>query len=191
MNSYYEVTTPAASEPIGFNDAELWCRGISSADTELVNSLITTATEEIEAATNQVLISRNISGFFTRLCESDYEEYSYVELKRSPLDAVSSVLVNGEILDSSNYVVKKQYGYSRILFFEDLELEDNLAYPIEVQFSAGFGDAAAIPQQLKVAIQQHVLYLYENRGDISPDSKQTFPFVTKSIIRKNRLATGL
>ena len=191
MNDYYEVTTAPTGNPVEFTDASQWARGISTVDTQLTNSLIDTATAQIEKATNKVFISRSISGFFARLRESDFERFDFVEIRRAPVTSVTSVEVNGNVVPTADYIIKNTVGYTRILFRNTLDLDEEMAYPIKVNFTAGYGNASQVPNDIKVAIQQYVLYLYENRGDVSTDKEQQFPLVTRQIIRKNRFANGL
>ena len=185
MEDFYEIKTVAANDPIGFGEASTWCRDIHTTDKSLVESLISTATELIEKAMNRVFVSRVFTSYFSSTCSSKFENYPFVEIRRSPLISVASIEINGSVLDSSNYVVKKSSSFSRILFITTLEpLNVDLAYPIEIEFTAGY---ATVPKSIITAIEQYVLFLYENRGDVATDGKVQFPLVTDRVVKQYKI----
>ena len=188
IQDFFELTTPPAEEPVTFTEAQNWCRDIDVADTDLVNELIITAREEIEKAMNRVFVQRSFTGKFSDYAFTNEEIHLFVELRRAPLISVTAVRVNGTALDSADYVVRVKHGFSRVLFPNiNRDIDDELAYPIEVDFTAGYGNAANVPKEFKTAIQQYVLFLYENRGDVDTDGSVSFPLVTKKIVRRNRI----
>ena len=181
---FYEITTPPATDPITFALAAAWGRDIESADTTLVESLITAVTELFQSMTNRILVTTLITGKFDNFCYSSYEVYPFIEIRRSPLISISEVRVNS--VASTDYELKETSGFARLLF-NPVPVLDVEAYPIEVDFSVGYGNAAAVPDDIKTALEQWVLFFYENRGDSSPDKKQTIPFVSKHILKKYRI----
>ena len=183
-NDFYTVTTPAANQPILFADADAWCRDIDAADTALVNTLIVAATKLIEDMTNRVYVQRTFTGEFQCLSESSYENFLYVQLRRAPLISVTTVKVNTVLVAGTEYIQKDTSSFSRMLFKTSQVLDTDYAYPIEVVFVAGY---ATVPDAIITAIQQLVLFWYENRGDVSPDRKQVIPFVVRSIINQYRI----
>ncbi len=185
----YEITIPPTNEPLLFSEASDWGRDINVADTTLVNSLISSATELFESMTNRVLVIRTFKGFFDNFSTSCFEPFQYIEIRRSPLILVTTVKINGVLLDSSKFLIKNKESFSRILFTETTDIleHDNFSYPIEVIFTAGF---EIIPESPITAIKQIVLYWYENRGDVSTDKEQTMPLVSKAIIKQYRIVNS-
>ena len=182
---FYTIKTAAANEPILFADADLWSRDIDAADTALENALISAATDFVEKSMNRVFVSRVYTANFQCSSSSEYEPFPYIELRRSPLISVASVKVNTVALTlTDDYVIKNTSSFSRILFTSSLSLDTDLAYPIEVEFTAGY---ATVPEEVKTAIKQLVLFWYENRGDVSTNKKQSVPFVTRAIIDQYRI----
>lgn len=184
MSDFYEITTPAVADPIAFAEAAAWCRDIDATDTTLVESLISAATILVESQTNRVLEVRTIKGSFDVLCTSAYESKEFVEIRRSPLVSIISVSVNGNALTSPDYILKKSSTFTRILFQDSHILDENLAYPIEIVFTAGY---AVVPKDLITALEQIVLFWYENRGDVSADKNQNLPAISRRIIKNNRI----
>jgi uncharacterized phiE125 gp8 family phage protein len=190
MSDFYELKTPPSGFPVDFTKTSQWCRDIDTTDTDLVNELIEASTDSIEKATNRVFIERTYTGKFSNTCISQFELYPYIEIRRSPLNSITNIKVNGDILDTEDYLLKESQGFSRILFLNSLDLDFELTYPIEVEFIAGYGDESTVPGNIKVAIQQYVLFLYENRGDVIPTGKNQFPLVTHKIVKKNRIVNS-
>lgn len=183
---YYEVTTPAASDPVLFAAAANWCRDIDATDTALVNSLIAAATDQIEMMTNRVFITRTYSGWFQNFKTSRYEPHCYLEVRKATLASVTSITINGTLVDSGDYIVKQKSGFSRILFPIPPTLLDDEAYPIEVEFIAGTA-VESVPDGIITAIQQLVLFWYENRGDIGTDGNVGIPLVVKALVKQYRI----
>lgn len=184
MSDFYEITVPAVTDPILFAKASAWCRDIDISDTELVNELISAATILVEKQTNRVLEVRTIKGNFDRLCTSIYENKEFVEIKRSPLISIISATVNGDILTSSQFILKKSSSYARILFNDSHILDEDLAYAIEIVFTVGY---ASVPKDLITALEQIVLFWYENRGDVSANDNANLPTIARRIIKNNRI----
>ena len=87
----------------------------------------------------------------------------------------------------TDFLTKDTSSYARLLFTEALAIADEVAYPIEVEFIAGYGAVVDVPEAIKTAIKQYVLFLYENRGDVAPDSKRGLPIEVETILRKYRI----
>lgn len=183
----YEVTSiPAVL--FDFDAGSEWCRDIQVVDKALVEGLISAATAYIENATNRILMERTFKGSFSGYQSSSYENYDFVEIRRSPLISVESITINGELLTSSDYIIKNNGLFSRILFASPITLDADLAYPIEIDFTAGYENSIiGVPDAITSAVKQLVLFWYENRGDVSTDAKQTIPFVVRPIIKQYRI----
>jgi uncharacterized phiE125 gp8 family phage protein len=188
ITDFYEITTPAAEDPVNFNTASEWCRDISTVDQTLVETLISAATKQCEKTTNRVFVSRTFTGKFVTTCVSPFEQNEYIELRRAPLISVTSVKVNGVALTVDvDYIIKESSSFSRILFLNSISPDADLGYPIEVEFVAGYGNQAAQPDWITTVIQQIVLFWYENRGDVSTDKKQVLPQVAIPILRQHKI----
>ena len=101
--------------------------------------------------------------------------------------SITSVKVNGVVLDSADYIIKEKSSFSRILFPSVESLDSDLAYPIEVEFVAGY---SSIPDNIITAVKQVVLFWYENRGDVSADDKESFPAVARKLLRQYRIVNS-
>ena len=183
IQDFYEIKTPASGDPVSFADFVVFGRDIDSNEQTLVESLISSATELIESVTNRVYSERVYVGYFDGASSSKYESHSFIQIRRAPLISVDSVTINSEIVSPTDYLVKQKDGFSRILFLENYVF-DNVAYPIEIEFTTGY---SPIPENIKTAIKQTVLFWYENRGDVSTDGELSLPRIVMSILRQYRI----
>lgn len=188
MSDFYEIKTAPVGSPVTFAKASEWCRDIDVADTTLVEALISAANDQAEKETNRVFVERTFTGKFDSACISNSESKEFVELRRAPLISVTSVKVNDVALTVDvDYIIKESSSFSRILFLTTQDPDSDLAYPIEVEFVAGYGDKDNQPDWITTVIQQIVLFWYENRGDVSTDKKQILPFVSKVILKQHKI----
>lgn len=184
----YDITTPPASDPISVSEAKDWARIRVAADDTLVASLITSVTLFGEKFTNRVFITRTIEGFFSGLEVSKFETVPFVTIRRSPLIAISVVEVfsGGSYVTFTDYQLKEMYGFSRILFENgifDASPDLNVPYPLKITFTAGYGVAASVPEDIKTALKAHLAFMYENRGDAIAEGKLSMPLETKAIYK--------
>jgi len=106
-----------------------------------------------------------------------WPENGIVEIPLPPLATVSAVTLyarddTATLLDPARFVVDLAGG--RIALRQSTILPPLLRVidAIQVAFTAGYGDATAVPQPLKTAILETVVFLYEHRGDAPADLPQ-------------------
>lgn len=190
MTDYYEITTAPATPPLTTSEAKEFLRVDNSADDALIEALVMAATNQGEKYTNRVFIERTITGFFSGFDFSQFERYPFITLRRAPLGVINSikVMLNDALEDipSADYQLKKSSGFARILFLVSISADD-VPYPVEVGFDIGYGKPGEVPDDIKTAIKQHVLFLYENRGDVQPEGGKGIPVEVKAIYGKYRI----
>ena len=187
MSDFYELVTAPIEQPLTFNTASKWCRDIHSEDADLVTALIKSATNLFESMSNRVFVTRSLTGKFPGVCSSNQESHPFVAIKRSPLIAISEIRTDGDVLDPTAYAIKESSSFARVWFLENLDLDVDTPYPIEIDFTAGYGLAASLPSEIITMLEQTILFWYENRGDVSTDEKQQIPFVAKQILKSIRI----
>lgn len=188
----YTVTTAAADDPISLEETKGFLR-IDAAITEddvLVQALIKAVVIDGEKFTNRCFVTRTFLGKFSGLDRSNQEAFPFIQIRRAPLGVISTVEVMlNEVLTTvpaADYELKDTSAFPRILFIETGNLSvDKVPYPLEVAFTAGYGDAKDVPDDIKTALLQHVLFLYENPGDVQAEGKLTMPAVTRAIYTGN------
>lgn len=189
-NDYYEITSPPSEEPVTLAEAKSWCKVETTEDDTLITALVKAARLTGEKYCNRTFVTTTFKGFYSALELTNCEKYPFVALRRAPLDTVTSVQLmvddSLEDVDSDDYFLKEKSSFSRILFSGSLN-GDDVAYPLEIVFTAGYGAASAVPEDIKTAIKQHILYLYENRGDVSPDGELPMPIEVRAMYSKYRI----
>ncbi len=193
---YYEQTTMIAPEdlPVSLEEAKLWMRidqDITMHD-PLITSLIVTATDFAIKATNRIFITTEFYGFYDCFKVSSVDLLNFIVIKRAPLISISAVeiAVDGTYTAFTDYFEKKTSGFTRLIFPNGWTGADSLTtigYPLRVTFSAGYGSAEDVPENIKTGIKQHVVFLKENVGDTSPDSKKGIPVEVNVAYKKYRI----
>ena len=187
---FYAITVAASGNPVTDNDALDFCRvDQNSPDEALVKALVTAATLQCENYTNRVFMERTYLGEFDALQVSQCELYPFIELRRGPFKSLTSITleIDGSPVAVTDVLTKDTPSYARLLFTEALASSDEVAYPLQVTFKAGYGNVAAVPEDIKTAIKQTVLFWYENRGDVAPDGNQGLPLVATTILHAYRI----
>lgn len=194
-DDFYTITTPATDDPISVKDTKLFLRidaGITE-DDALIQALIKAVVIDGEKFTNRCFVTRTFLGKFQQLETSKFERWPYIQIRRAPLIAVATVKVmfDGSLVTVStdDYAIKKSSAFSRILFHEtgNLDVDRDVPFPLEITFDAGYGDAKDVPEDIKIALKQHILFLYENRGDVDTEGKVTMPRITKALYQNYRI----
>ena len=166
---FYEVTDgPTGGALVTLQEFKDFAKIETDAENSFLQVMIDTAIEDLELWTNRWFLSRTAEGNFTRAKVSRYEAYPYVEVQKAPLLSVSQV----EVYDGTSfaaytdYKLKRKEGYSRIWLTQPFAFDIyDEPYPIKVTFVAGYGDAAAVPDAIKLAVLMYANWLYDNRGD--------------------------
>jgi uncharacterized phiE125 gp8 family phage protein len=189
VSDFYEITVPATEQPVKLEDVKNFCKVETTVDDALLTTLIEAAVDQLEAFTNRVFVERTFVGKFNCLRTSKYESYPFLELRRAPLKSVTgmTVEIDGSKDAFTDFLVKEESSFARLLITEDTGVLDDVAYPIEVTFVAGYGTVADVPNPLKLAIYQYILFLYENRGDAMAAGGLSMPKETQRIAKRYRV----
>lgn len=186
------VTTEPSIEPLTSAETVSYLRVDDGVDTTLISNLIKASRIWTENYTNRTLINTVYKlsldgvgyydvpikeGIYTGAYKVPYLDY--LELPRSPVSAVSSIVYyddsdNQSTWASSNYYVDTVREPARVVLRDGGTWPTDLrnANGIEVNYTAGYGTATTdVPEAIRVAMLEHISFLYEHRGD---DEKQGF-----------------
>ena len=187
---YYEVTTPALDLPLSREEVKAWCDIEEDDDNQIVDALLSAVVLQGEKYTNRNFVNTTFTGHFSVMERTRLEIYPFITLQRAPLVSVTSVkfMINSVLTDadSSTYQIKTKNTFSRILF-ESVPSADDVPYPLQVEFIAGYGTSGEVPGDIKTAIKTHVLFMYENRGDVVAVENMSMPLEAKAIYSKYRI----
>jgi uncharacterized phiE125 gp8 family phage protein len=130
-----------------------------------------------------------------RLARFDGHFEFWASLPRVPVASLEKVEVldedgNAETLNSDEYETDLVSEPAR-LHIDEPPIRADMPYfaGIRVYYTAGYADTDDIPDAIKLGIQMHAAYLYENRG-MSVDNAMT-KSGARSLYQQYRIWTGL
>lgn len=162
------IVTAPATEPITLTEAKLWLKVDDTADDTLITDLITAAREHIEGQTSRRLITQTLKVFYPSW-RSDFAlpvgpvasithlKYYDTENTAATVD-VADYALDG---DSNPPYIRRAYNIT----WPDTTLRT--LNPIEIQFVAGYGNAAAVPIRLKTAMLALIATWYRHRETVT------------------------
>jgi uncharacterized phiE125 gp8 family phage protein len=163
------ITTPPAEEPVTLAEAKAYLKLDTTDEDALITRLITAARFRAEWHTSRALVTQS---WIYRL--DAWPCGPVLDIPLQPLQSVSAVTVTARdgsttTLSSTLYTVDTAGG--RLAFAPLVAPPADLApiNAIAIAFTAGYGDASAVPAPLKVAVLAFIAFLYEYRGDAPAD----------------------
>lgn len=185
MHRSVTVVAPPAEYPVTRAEAKLYARIDVTDDDALIDDLIAAATADAESYTRRTFITTTLkltldvpsSNAFANLSEGIHDLPSSIlngpipssiGLSLPPVISVTSVKTTDndgveDTFDSAGYYVDTTSGR--------LILKSGYSWPSDIRtkagfavtYTAGYGDAAAVPKPIKLAILMHVARMYEER----------------------------
>ena len=185
------VVTASTHDPVTLEELKWQARVDGSDDDSLMRLHIKAAVEYCEEFTGLK--------FVTATYDQTFDTWSNeLVLDKPPLSSVTSVKYYDEdgveqTLSSAVYdaVTNRQPGMVRLAYDQSWPTHRAQDEPITVQFVAGHGDAADVPDSLRLAVLLYASHLHEHREAIAilpPGSIfQELPMALKDLLRQNRL----
>jgi uncharacterized phiE125 gp8 family phage protein len=160
-------------EPVDTTDAKNYLRIDTSADDDLIDSLIHAARMWVENYTGRALITQTFDQLFRGLPASG----APLVLAKAPVASVTNITYLDEngvsrTLASSNYALRTTAGpmAGRALIevsstFTAPSLYSEAEYPVIVRTVCGYGNPSTVPQGMKAAIMLLLGDMYEQRQE--------------------------
>ncbi len=165
--SAWKVTTAPATEPVSTADAKTYLNVSTSLHNTLIDNLVSAARAHYENYTGTAVITQTITQIW------DYTPCAIFELSVSPVSGtpvMSYTDENGsyQTWDSSNYTLDTISPLARIVKKTTASWPSTGDFPARWKcvYSAGYANAAAVPEDVIDSILLMVGFLYENREDI-------------------------
>ena len=158
------ISAPA-SEPLALLEAKNWLRVDAADEDQLIQSLIVSARLAVEAATNRLLITQQ-----WRLLLDGWPGDLTLNLPLAPVRQVVRITVADAAGGVAN-VQAAQYRLDGSLDRARLVLSQPLPNPgvsvsgISIDLTVGYGDGAAVPEPLRLAMRHLIALWFANRGD--------------------------
>lgn len=173
------VTVESAEEPITVADAKEHLNVWSDADDTYIASLIRVARQAVEVLTQRALVTKTLKYYLDSFCRS------VMTLPMPNIQSVASVNyydVAGvlQTLSSASYFVDSVSTPGRICLRDGYswpDVEAGRPNAVVVEFTAGFGGAADVPDDLKHAVKMLVGHWYANREDVVLSSQAPLPMI--------------
>lgn len=165
------ITGPTA-EPLTLAEAKQHLRVTFSFDDTLIDGLILGAREAFERETGRQLLTATWRGFLDRFPRFDRDP---IEFAKPPLQSVSSITY----LDTSGVAQTWAAAEYTVQTFSGPFARRGMVYPaseeqypdtrnisnaVTLNFDAGYGNADAVPQEIKMALLNWIGHRYENRN---------------------------
>lgn len=188
MSQGLELLTPPASELVTLAEAKAHLRVEHNVDDSLLNGLITAARLFVEQQTGRALLPQT-----WRLWGDAWPEAAVLQLPKPPLRSVSAILIYAPD-DSSTVWSSSDYRVEVAAQPGQIQLREGQSWPslsrsrssFSITFVAGYADAVAVPEVLKLAIKQLVAHWYEQRGEATTHSTE-IPFGVTALLAPYRL----
>ena len=181
-----QLSAPA-STPISLSEAKAHLRVLTNDEDTLITALIAVATTLLEGrhgVLGRALITQQwehrIDGFPTN---------GFIELPLPPLQTVEAVKYiddagTEQTVDSSDYVVDAELLVGRIRPAYNVTWPSTRCEPhaVRIEFTAGYGVAADVPDPLKQAMLLLIGHFYLNREATSEKTIKGLPFAVEALI---------
>jgi uncharacterized phiE125 gp8 family phage protein len=165
MANYRQLTEPA-TEPLSYSDVKAYLRLNDDSEEAFVTNLITVARQIVEGQIWRPLISQ------TWAMQFDYSEIgtNIYNINKAPLLSVTDVKYYDEdntlqTLAASQYEVDIYGSPARFRLINVPKLKDRMN-AMQLNFTCGYTNAAAVPSPIKQAMYLIIGHLYENRQDV-------------------------
>lgn len=166
----YALITPPGEEPVSLDEAKMFMRLDGNEEDDVVTALIVAAREYLESVTGLSLVTQT-----WRLYRDSWPSSGMISLAHGPVQAVTKVTAydgDGEATEVALDAARLD-GRARParLYLPGMGGWRARTNGIEVDFIAGFGGAAAVPEVAKQAILRHVAHMFVFRGAVGPDQQ--------------------
>ncbi|MEJ1967097.1 MAG: head-tail connector protein [Rhizomicrobium sp.] len=162
-----ELIAPPAAEPVSLADAKAHLKVDTGDDDALIARLIAAARARAEWHTGRALVTQGWTFWLDAwpLCGA-------IEIPLPPLQSVTSVTLyardgTSSVMNAALYTVDAASSPARLALKQTVAPPDALRRinAVAIAFTAGYGDAGAVPVPLQQAILALIAFLYENRGE--------------------------
>ncbi len=162
----YRLVTGPSTEPLTYAEAKAYLRLNDDSEQSLVTSLISAARGIVEGQTWRPLISQV---WATQLDFSEVNT-SVIRINKAPVISIDTVTYYDsnnalQTLSASNWE-SDIYGSPARVRLKTPPIVYERMNALQVNFTAGYANAAAVPNDIKSALYMIIGHLYENRQDV-------------------------
>lgn len=185
-------TSAPAGLPVSLDTVKLHCRVDSDDEDVLITSLIGAAVDYLDGPSG--ILGRAILQQTWQL-----ERDSWFDTLALPLEPIDSVVLtytdaagDSQTVAAENYELVRQPSQRTRIVLKDSftrpALNTSASYPVQIAMVAGYADADAVPEAIKVAIQLMVGHWYLNREAVALGSIATeIPMGASALLARYRV----
>jgi uncharacterized phiE125 gp8 family phage protein len=183
--NYTQVTAPA-TEPISLEEAKEYLRVDHSVEDSLITAFIKAARSKVENDTWRKLITQT-----WKLSMDTNEVKKFVGVTGSPIQSISHVKyfdinVIQQTLSTGSYQANL-LNEPAIIEFNPIPTMATMMNAMEIQFVCGYGVAASVPEDLKLAMKLLIGHWYEHRESVTVGNMKEIPMAYDALISPYRL----
>ncbi len=180
------LNTAPASEPVTLSELKDHLRVVGGDEDTYLTSLIVACRELCEIHTRRRFVTQTWDYFI-----EDWPEGATLEIPFPKLQSISFIKYKdstGTLVtwDSVNYEIDSANtpGYISLeaLLSSWPTLSPNDIQRIQIRFVCGYGNAAAVPEPIKMAIKMMAAHFYANREDVAPSDLKEIPMCSKYLL---------
>lgn len=181
------LLTPPAAEPLSLAEAKAFLRVETTDDDPLVAALISAARLHVETRTGLALVTQS-----WRMVLDCWPANGRIAVRPVPLQALAAARVfdfdgQSRAVDLQAFVVDASTSTLSFIPWA-LPMPTRIAAGIELDITAGFGDAASdVPEPLRQAIRLFVAHWYENRATVAGAEAVAAPANASALIASYRM----
>lgn len=146
--------------PVSLDEAKDFLRVVHDDDDNYITMLIKAMTWRIEDKASISLSTQNLTAEWSIV-------QSYVTLPRPPFVSVSGITAYDE--NNNPTTITASGYYVEGLTTATIRFKENVGKRLRVSYVAGYGNASAVPDDLKQYILQLVFQEYNQRGSVTED----------------------
>lgn len=185
-------TVAPSATPVSLSEVKAHCRVDDSDSDTVLTALLNAAVDHLDGYSG--ILGRCMVEQSWRIDLADWPAGGLIRLPFPDVSAISSIKYYDEdnaeqTVDGANYQRVQDALGSVVRLVDDFDapaVYDDRLDAVQVTFVAGFGNAAAVPAPLKVAIMLLVSHWNENREAVGAGGFDEMPFGTKALVAPYR-----
>ena len=187
-NKSVNIKTAAATEPVTLTEAKLHLKVDCTDDDTYITTLIIVARKHAELFQNRSYITQTLE-----LRMDGFPQF-LIELPRPPSISVTSIKYidsagDTQTLDASKYTTDFNSYVARIVpaFNETWPITRQVIDSVTIEYVAGYGAAAAVPETIKQAMLLLIGVWYENREPITDSTVMEIPYTVSALLNMEKV----
>lgn len=182
------LVAPAAATPVSADEAKTHLKVETGDEDALIEGLVAGATQHLDGYAG--VLGRCM---VTQSWRQDFDDFARILRLPMPAAGITGISWVDEAgaassIDAANYELQADALGSFVRFVDDYDFPGDLAQTraVRVTYTAGYGDAAAVPAPLKVAILLLVGHWYAHRRAVSDAAMVELPLGVAMMIAPYR-----